>query len=64
MDRDGTPAASQASATGLTVSAVEIDSTKSTLSVLISSLVMAAARAGLLWVSLAMNSIFIVLPPT
>ena len=51
VDRHGTPAASQASATGLIVSGVETQSMKSILSELISVLASWPARAGSDWVS-------------
>ena len=50
----GTPAASQASATGLFVSGVEVDSIRSTLLPLISALASWPARAGSDCVSFAM----------
>ena len=48
----GTPAASQASATGLTTSGVEVASMRSTLSLWMSVLATCAAVAGLDWLSL------------
>ena len=56
VEMHGTPAASHASETGLTVSGVEVVSMRSTLSLWIRSFATCAARAGSDWLSLSMIS--------
>ena len=63
VERHGTPAASQASATGLMVSGVETASIRSTLSLLISDFASWLARDGSDWVSLSRMVTSYVFPP-
>ena len=63
METHGTPAASQASETGLTTSGVEVVSIRSTLSLLISAFANWLARAGSDCESLSMISTLYFLPP-
>src|SRR5262245_11559309 len=56
VEMQGTPAASQASATGLTVSGVDVVSMRSTPSPLMRSFATWAERCGLDWLSLSMIS--------
>ena len=56
VEMHGTPAASQASDTGLTVSGVEVVSMRSIASPVISSLATCALRCGFDWLSLSMTT--------